>query len=246
MTGVKVVPAESVALEAAGSVLSMIERLASNPSFDADKLEKLIGLQMQMAGYQAKVAFEAAFPAMQAEIPAIVERVKGDKWFYAPLEDIIGVVRPILLKHGYSLSYRTEWPEAETVSVIGILTHKDGHSRESEFRSAADKSGSKNAVQALGSVVEYGRRYTTKDLLGIVTRGADDDASSVPQKGAPLPPGGFEGWLTDLEAVCDTGYAAFQAAWKDSKPVYRDHLNAHLKGKLGQLKARCQQADGAR
>jgi hypothetical protein len=41
-----------------------------------------------------------------------------------------------------------------------------------------DSSGSKNAVQAIGSTTSYGRRYAASMLLNIVTRGEDDDAVS--------------------------------------------------------------------
>src|SRR6185369_8501881 len=112
---------------------------------------------------------------MQGEIPVVIERAKTNNGTYAPLEDIQDVIRPILQKYGFYLSFRTEWPNEKTVKVVGILTHKDGHERTSEFLSGADASGNKNAIQGLGSANHYGRRYTTKDLLNITSRGVDDD-----------------------------------------------------------------------
>lgn len=157
----------------------VIERLASNPAVDVTKLEKLIELQERMLAHNAKAAFNAAFSMMQGEIPAIIEKTKTNNGFYAPLEDIVEVVRPILQKHGFALTHRTEWPEKGTVKVIGVLSHQQGHERQSEFLSPADDSGNKNKIQGLGSTISYGRRYTTKDLLGIVTRGEDDDGKKA-------------------------------------------------------------------
>jgi hypothetical protein len=63
--------------------------------------------------------------------------------------------------------------------VVGHLTHIGGHTRESRFRSTADASGGKNAIQGLGSAVQYGRRYTLIDLLNIVQQGVDDDGQAA-------------------------------------------------------------------
>ena len=42
-----------------------------------------------------------------------------------------------------------------------------------------DLTGSKNAVQAAGSSVSYGKRYTVSALLNLTSRGEDDDARST-------------------------------------------------------------------
>jgi len=223
------------------SVMQMIERLASHPQFDAAKLEKLIDLQMRVTEHQAKAAFDAAFPALQAAIPMIPERGKTNTGRYALLEDIIEIVRPILQAHGFSMSFRTEWPSPNLVSVVGVLTHQAGHSRESTFQSPADTSGSKNAVQALGSVVSYGQRYTVKDLLGIVSRGMDDDGQAATP--ATAAPAGFDDWWDDLRATADTGSDAARKAWKVSRPEYRAYVEKHMKGAIDELKTRGKRAD---
>src|SRR5438045_7882033 len=88
-------------------MVAVIERLAMNPSIDVAKLEKVIELQERILAYNAKAQFNAAFAEMQPEIPVIIERARTDKGKYAPLEDIIEVVRPILAKHGFGLSHKT-------------------------------------------------------------------------------------------------------------------------------------------
>ena len=45
-----------------------------------------------------------------------------------------------------------------------------------------DSTGSKNAVQAVGSSTSYGKRYTAMALLNITTGGEDDDGTAA---GAP-------------------------------------------------------------
>jgi len=216
-------------------MLQMMERLASNKDVDVEKLQRLINMQKDIMAENAKAAFNASFALMQRELPTVVERGKTNLGPYARLEDIIEAVRPVLGAHGFSISHRTEWPDAKTVKVVGILTHEQGHSRESEFLSSADTFGSKNAIQGLASAVSYGRRYTVKDLLNIVTREEDDDGQgTVPIVEAPE---GYDGWLLDMEATVDNGFKALQSAWKASKNDYRKHLADTNQAKWESMKA---------
>lgn len=198
--------------------MSQIIALASNPAMDVDKLQRLIDMQKDAMQSNAVAAFNRAFAAMQADIPTVIEKGKGDKGMsYARLEDIVETVRPVLQKHGFSLSHQTEWPDKATIKVIGILTHEDGHERRSEFLASADQSGSKNAIQALGSSNSYGRRYTTKDLLNIVTKMEDDDGKKAGAASRPEPKG-YAKWVKDLNTAAAKGVSVLEAAWHTSEP----------------------------
>jgi hypothetical protein len=188
----------------------MFERVAQNPDVSIEKLQALMDMQRQVLADSARAAFNAAFAKMQPEIPVIIEHAKTDKATYAPLEDIVEAVRPILARFGFGLSHRTEWPEPGVVKIVGVLSHSEGHERQSEFISPADTGPGRNAVQAIGSAVTYGRRYTTKDLLNIVTRGQDDDAKRAAR--APEPDG-YNDWLQTLSAKANEGMKALQAMW---------------------------------
>lgn len=227
------------------SLALVVERLAANPSVDVAKLEKIIELQERVLANQAKAAFDAAFTEMQADLPTVVEYGRTNNGRYAPLEDIIETVRPILHKHGFGLSHKTEWPDKDTVRIIGILTHREGHERRSEFLSSADESGNKNDIQGLGSAVSYGRRYTTKDLLNIVTRNEDTDGNR-PKKDAPAPPApeGYDKWLDDMQSVVDNGWPAFSKAWNESKKEWRTYLTTTAPQLAAKLKAKAQAVKG--
>ena len=217
----------------------MFERLARDPSVDVEKLERLIAMQERIMAHQSKAAFDSAFANMQGEIPAIVERARTNNGTYAPLEDIVAGVRPVLQRHGFSLSHETQWPDTKTVRVIGILTHRDGHEKRTEFLSGADASGNKNAIQGLGSAIAYGRRYTTKDLLCIVTKDEDDDGDKAGRaKDAPDAPPGYDAWFATLEGVASEGMAAFSSAWNKSREDYRKHIAATAPKLLAAIKTK--------
>jgi hypothetical protein len=222
--GLALAPVERTADEPTGLAL-VIQRLAENPQVDIGKLEKIIELQERILAHGAKAAFDAAFAAMQAELPVIAERGRTEKAKYATLEDIVEAVRPILAKHQFSLSHRTEWLPEGKVRIVGLLAHAGGHEKTSEFVSVADASGSKNAIQALGSALSYGRRYTTLDLLNIVSRYQDDDGKATSPKAPVIPdePDGFALWADDMTSVSDEGTAALTKAWNASRADHKDY-----------------------
>jgi hypothetical protein len=121
---------------------------------------------------------------MQEELPEIEERgeikISDNKpgQGYARWEDINKAIKPVLKKHGFALSFRTGLADGK-ITVTGILSHEAGHSEETTMHLPADTSGSKNAVQAVGSSTSYGKRYTAAALLNITTRGGDDDGRAA-------------------------------------------------------------------
>ena len=164
--------------------MGIIARMARDPKLTVEKLERLIAVNERMMAVEARSAFNAAYDAMVMELPIITKRgiIKNKagetQSRYAKFEDIMRVVKPILKRFGFTLKYRTEWPETLVAEVVGILTHSGGHFEESRFRSPADASGGKNAIQGLGSANAYGRRYTCIDLLNIVCEGVDTDGQA--------------------------------------------------------------------
>lgn len=169
-----------VAQSDGAALMEVISRAASDPSCDIVKMEKLLGMHERMMNRAAEVEFNGAMADMQAEIPSIAERGKGHNIVYATLEDIIDVVRPIMHKYGFAVSFEVSNTN-EHMTVTGVLMHRSGHSMKTSMVLPADKSGSKNAVQAIGSSTSYGKRYVICALLNIATRNEDDNGfAAVP------------------------------------------------------------------
>lgn len=228
-----------------------IERLAANPGVDVAKLEKIIDLQERILKHNARAAFDAAFARMQSELPEISERgqikVRGEvRSTYATLEDIHAQIKPVLKLHGFAMRHRTEWPADKPgiIRIVGILSHEQGHSEESAFESKADLSDYRTEIQSMGSTVSYGRRYTTLDLLNIVTRKADDDGQAAGKTTSPATnaPAGFADWLSDLVAVADNGLAELTKTWNGSKVEFRNYLLATDRAGWDSIKAKAKAA----
>lgn len=159
--------------------LAVIERLATNPEVDPEKIDRFLQMKERVDAKRAEMAFNAAFAEMQEELPVIEENgiIKVGEQIrsrYARFEDINDVIKPILKAHGFAIMYKTSSQKGE-VTVTGVLTHREGHRETSELTLEADTSGSKNSVQSIGSSTQYGKRYVVNALLNLTSRGQDDD-----------------------------------------------------------------------
>jgi hypothetical protein len=171
----------------ASAILAVIERAARDPAVDIEKMERLMAMAERMAERQAKADYNAALAEMQPNLPIVERRgmisvpakdnKTGHDTPYALWEDVNEAIRPMLAEHGFALSFRVG-KDSDRVVVTGVLSHRGGHSEETTLSLPMDTTGSKNNVQAIGSSVSYGKRYTAGALLNLTSRGEDDDGQS--------------------------------------------------------------------
>ena len=161
-------------------MVAMIERLVMDPAISLDRLEQMLAMKERLDARASEQAFAAAFAAASAEFPSIPMNGKGDKSKpYALLKDIIGCTRPVLSRHGLALSFAVE-SHPDRVIVTAELMHVGGYRKSTSMELPKDTSGSKNAVQAVGSSQTYGQRYTAQALLGLsLGDDTDDDARAA-------------------------------------------------------------------
>lgn len=172
----------AVEVEAA-SMISVLDRAARDPNVSPEKLERFYELHRKVLQDAAERSYLEAIAAMQAELPTVARKGKGHNNTYARFEDIIDAVRPVLVKHGFSLTFRTSQTD-KAMTVTGVLGHRDGHKETTDVVLPPDTGGSKNVVQAWGSSTSYGKRYVALSLLGIATENEDDDAKKAGQEPA--------------------------------------------------------------
>lgn len=167
------------------SLLEVITRLATDSTIDLARLEKVMDLRERIAAEDARRAYVEAFAMMQNELPIIAERgeikiggnnAKGQG--YALWEDVNEAIKPVLSQHGFGLDFKSDQDD-KSISITGILRHTGGHTEKTTLRLPIDTSGSKNAVQAIGSSMSYGKRYTAAALLNLTSRGGDDDGRAA-------------------------------------------------------------------
>ena len=164
------------------SIMAVISRAASDPSCDINKLERLMEMHERMQAHSAKQLYDEALAQMQEEMPVIGERggIKDKNGriqsTYALWEDVNEMIKPVMAKHGFAITFRTPRNE-RGIEVEGVLSHRGGHREVTSIVLPVDATGSKNGVQAVASSVSYGKRYTAGLLLNITTTGEDDDGN---------------------------------------------------------------------
>lgn len=123
----------------------------------------------ELATALAKFQGEVKNPANTAENPFFKSK-------YAPLDEILNLVRPTLSKHGLSIVQIPVMSEG-MVGVSTTLLHSSGEWIETlPILLKLDK----QSAQGAGSAITYARRYALSAILGISSE--DDDDGNVAEK----------------------------------------------------------------
>ena len=158
--------------------LTFAQRVALDPSIDIERLKAVIEMENAAQDREANKLFEAAFAAMQPDLPAVAKAGQGqNNSEFAKLEAIQAAARPILQNHGFSYRFKQQDKEG-AITLRCTLSHMSGGSDFDEMTLPYDVGGQKNAVQARGSTVSYGKRYTLCNVLGIQLGGDDNDGQT--------------------------------------------------------------------
>lgn len=101
---------------------------------------------------------------------------------YAPLNDVLNLVRPILSKNGLSI-VQAPSGDGENIIVTTTLLHQSGEWL--EFPPLVLKAD-KATAQGAGSAITYARRYAISAILGISSEDDDDGNEAEPKKDKPI------------------------------------------------------------
>lgn len=185
----KQTPVDQLPVAAPASGNPMMEMLseAIRAGQSIEVIREIKAMVTEIKAEEARQAFDAALSNAKAEIPVIrknrkvgFEHKNGDgetNYSHEDLGEIARTVDPILSKHGLSYRYRSQQADGR-VLITCILSHRDGHSEETQLSAAPDASGKKNAIQQTGSAITYMQRYTLKLALGLAAATDDDGATS--------------------------------------------------------------------
>lgn len=170
-----------------GNSPSELMKLALTSGGNLEQLEKLLALQERYEMNEARKAYNKAMADFKANPPRIEKdkRVgystsKGNVGYsHASLANVVDKITAELSKYGLSASWRTQ--QNGKITVTCRISHVQGHSEETSLSADADTSGSKNAIQSLGSTITYLERYSLLSILGLATHD-DNDGQTIEDK----------------------------------------------------------------
>lgn len=234
------------------SIMTVMERLASNPQLDAEKIEKLFNIfitgQRSMRQLEDEARFADAMADFKKNPPQILkERVakmkgiaKGSgkeyemQYSFADLEAYCDACMPAMAERGITWSFTHE-EKAGRLHVRCILRY-GLYERPSEPMSGApDNTGAKNDLQQVGSTLSYLERYTFCAATGMVAALPDTDGKQSPAESmepdarkARLATIQQAGNVADLKTAYD---GAVRVAGKDKASVkaFEDAKNARYR-----------------
>lgn len=151
-------------------------------------MEKLTDLYERLEAKDAEKQFAAAFVRLQSEMPSIaankiVPNNDGSaRYKFAPYETIMEAVRPLLLRHGFTVTFSTSYDPTRIIQKC-TLQHTGGHSRTNEFAARIGRGppGSSEA-QGDGAASTYAKRFALCNALNITIE-TDSDVADVRNDG---------------------------------------------------------------
>jgi len=184
-------PASAPAAPIAAMLQAVIEKGITADNIAG--LERLVALYEREQARDAERQFAAAFVALQSDMPQIhaVKPVPNNdgsiRYRFAPYEEIMVIVRPVLQRHGFTVSFNMNIIDGRVIQSCALM-HVGGHTRTNQFMVRIGKGppGSSEA-QGDGAAATYAKRHALCAALNIVvdqdTDGARTDAAI---EGAPI------------------------------------------------------------
>jgi hypothetical protein len=167
------------------NMIAVLAKIASDPSTDVDKIERLLDVQIKMLDRQAKMDFDQALARVQSQMPRIKQngsiKTRDGKVTsrYMKYEDIDLVIRPMLQEEGLSLVHDREEMHGKMI-VKTTLKHRGGHQETVSIPLPYDTVNAlKSAVQAAVSTFSYGKRVNVCSIFNLVAEGEDDDGADT-------------------------------------------------------------------
>ena len=169
--------------------LQLLREALTNPEVQPEKAVAMAELMFRLEDRDARARFIAAKVAAISQMPRIGKDGENThtKTRYAKWETAQPIITPILERHGLVLNFDVG-NEGGRVSVTPILSGHGWEERGSAMVLPSDTGKGRNDVQAVGSSVSYGKRYTAFAMLNIVTGGLSEDDDGNAGGGTPVDP----------------------------------------------------------
>lgn len=165
--------------------LVMLHQMAKDGA-TAQELAPLAELAMMLEKDRREAAWNNAMRDCQAEIPTIAPTKKNPdtRSWYAPIETIRPIIKPIYIRHGFSLCHGSaDSPLPNHYRWTCDVSHVEGHCKRFFLDLPSDATGmkggaTKTAIQGACSSSTYGERYLECKIFSITISGLDVDGNA--------------------------------------------------------------------
>jgi hypothetical protein len=184
-TSAAIIPAEP---QQNASLMTVIERLSSNPNVDIDKIRQMLEMQERWEVNKDKSQLSHAMAEFKKSPPEIIKKRLASfdtnkgvvSYSYADLENITSAIIASLAQYGVTHSWKIAEGD-KGISVTCVLRYGLYETEGVTLTAPPDTSGTKNAIQAKGSTISYLEKYTLLAATGMAAGMPDSDGNTAPQ-----------------------------------------------------------------
>jgi len=178
------------------SFLATIERLASRPDIDPDKIKQFMDMQERILDRNAKQAFNIDMMNAQREMPIVPTDANNQQTNskYSLYKTILKKAKPIYTNYGFSIMFYEgfdsveggKWPPIPDgeIRTFADVMHREGHTKTVYIDMPTDDKGIKGSVNktlphAKKSSISYSRGALVCMVFNISTGQDDDDGNAA-------------------------------------------------------------------
>lgn len=163
-------------------------QMAIDRDLDVVKLKELLSMQKEWQANQARQLYFDAMNRVQSSLPRVIKNKENThtRSRYADLEAVNTLVMPVFSECGFSVSFNeTECDVPDAIRLVANVRHVGGHQEDFTAIIPIDGAGmkgnaTKNATQAKGSTIAYGRRYLMLMIGNVIVSEEDTDGNAAP------------------------------------------------------------------
>lgn len=116
----------------------------------------------------------SALSQLQGELPHVGKDSKGYGYNYADLASTLDVLKPLLVKYGFSI---TQFGSGN--SLVTMLIHNSGQFIKGSMELIDIEMKGTNSAQNRGAVLSYFRRYAVQAIVGMASEDSDGVSKSA-------------------------------------------------------------------
>jgi hypothetical protein len=151
--------------------------MAVQQGADASQLKELRDLHHQMERDQAEREFHEAMAMFQRRCPAIKKSRKGHNSNYAPLDDIMRQIAPLLQDCGLTITFDASMVDGNCHCVCRV--RKGLHEQTTAIDLPMPEEMRVNQTQKMGAALSYAKRYSLCAALNITVTDEDTDGAGL-------------------------------------------------------------------
>lgn len=177
---------ETQVVKPESNTLDLIHKAMSDPNVNPDKLREMLVFVQELEADRALKEFNTAMHAAQSEMPIVVKDAQNTHTNsrYVKLETVAKAIKPVYMKHGFSISFGEEpCDRPDYILIIATVRHIGNHIETYKRFGPIDDKGPKGGdvktkLHGCQSTMSYMQRNLLCSIFGVTVADTDNDGNT--------------------------------------------------------------------